>query len=756
MSTNYIGQPVSRVDGRAKVTGQARYAAEHNIPGMAYGVVVSSAIAKGTIRKIDASEALRVPGVVHVLTHENALRTARRDESYHDDAAPPGSPFHPFKDNRIVFSGQPVALVIAETFELARYAASLVRVEYTSERHSTDLARVRNQAYKPRKRALLDPPPPPHGDPDRAFANAAVHVDVEYSVPVETHNPMEPYATTAIWEDDGQLTIYDKTQGPLNNHQYICRVFGLRKDRVRLLSPYVGGGFGSGLRPHYQLFLAVMAARVLKRSVKVTLTRQQMFTLSYRPMTIQRVALGATADGKLEALIHQALSGTSRYEDYSETVVNWSGELYRCENVKLGYSVAQLDLASPGDMRAPGAAWGLFALESAMDELAYKAGIDPLELRVKNYAERNFSANKPFSSNELRECYRQGAERFGWSRRSPQPRSMREGSSLIGWGVATGVWESWQLPAKARAVLTAGGKLTVSSGTADIGTGTYTIMTQIAAETLGVPIENVTFKLGDSTLPMAPLEGGSFTAATVGTAVQAACQKVCRELFDLARRMKNSPLAKARFSDVNFADGRMTLKSDPSRHVSFAEAMHHGGVASIEQKASVIPNFTKQSLYTRHSHSAVFAEVKVDEDLGAIQVTRVVSAVAGGRILNPKTARSQILGGLVWGVGMALHEESVIDQTFGRIINHNLAEYHVPVHADIGEIEVIFVDEHDPIVNPLGIKGLGELGVVGTAAAVANAVFHATGRRVRELPITLDKVLGIAARREREVLEPAA
>lgn len=756
MTTNYIGQPISRVDGRAKVTGEAKYAAEYNVPDLAYGVVVSSAIAKGRIKKIDTSEALSLDGVLQVFTHENAPRTSPRDESYHDETSPPGSPFHPFKDDRIMFSGQPVALVVAETFELARYAASLVRVEYRPERHATDLTQERNRAYKPKFREFIAPPPKPRGDPDRAFANAAVQVDVEYSLPIEHHNPMEPYATTVVWEGNGRLTIYEKTQGPQNNQQYVCRVFGLPDDEVRLLSPYVGGGFGSGLRPVYQLFLAVMAARELKRSVRVTLTRQQMFTFTHRPRALQHVALGAAREGTLEALIHEALEETSHFEDYNEDVVNWSGRLYRCKNVRLSYKVAKLDLYTPADMRAPGATWGLFALESAMDELSYKLGMDPLQLRLKNYADKDLSSNKPFSSKELRECYRQGAERFGWSRRNPEPRSMREGSSLIGWGLATGVWEALQVPGSAKAVLTADGRLTVSSATADIGTGTYTIMTQIAAETLGLPIERVTFKLGDSSLPQAPVEGGSMTASTVGSAVKEVCDKVCKKVFELARKMKNSPLARASLNAVSFANGRITLNNDPSRSVSITEAMRQVGVGSIEQETSVVPNMAKQERYTRHSHSAVFAEVKVDEDLGTIEVTRVVSAIAGGRIINPKTARSQVVGGIVWGIGMALEEESVIDQNFGRFMNHNLAEYHVPVNADVHDIDVIFVEEHDSIVNPLGVKGLGELGIVGTGAAIANAVFHATGQRVRELPITLDKLLAKAAVPERGVLRPVA
>lgn len=740
MTTNYIGKPTSRVDGRAKVTGEAKYAAEFN-PNLTYGYVVSSEIAKGKITKIDASDALKLPGVLQVFTHENRPHIAWFDRSYKDEAAVPGSPFRPLNNNEIWYSGQPIALVVAEEFEIARCAASLICVEYDREAHVTDLDQKRESAYKPKERSGIKPPPKPRGNAEEAFANAATQHEAEYTVPSEHHNPIESFATTVVWEDDGKITVYDKTQGAPNVQNYICHVFRLSKDDVRVLSPFVGGAFGSGLRPQYQVFLAVMAARELKRAVRVSLTRQQMFTFGHRPTTVQKLALGAAPDGTLEAVMHEAIAETSQFEDYSENVVNWSGLLYQCENAKLTHKVAQLDLFTPIDMRAPGAAWGMYALESAMDELAYKLGIDPLELRLKNYAEKDQNENKPFSSKELRECYRQGAERFGWANRNLEPRSMREGNHLIGWGLATGVWEALYQKASAKAILSIDGKLTVSSATADIGTGTYTIMTQIAAETLGLPIEDVTAKLGDSSLPEAPIEGGSWTAASVGSAVKAVCDEIGEKLGKLAQKIPDSPLAEAKLKDLTFADGQIRLSHDPTQAVAITEAMRQGAVNSIEKETSASPNPLKQLLYTPNSHSAVFAEVKVDEDLGTIQVTRVVSAIAAGRILNPKTARSQIMGAIVWGIGMALEEESVIDQNFGRFMNHNLAEYHVPVNADVHEIDVIFVEEHDSIVNPIGVKGVGEIGIVGVAGAIANAIFHATGKRIRELPITPDKLL---------------
>jgi xanthine dehydrogenase YagR molybdenum-binding subunit len=735
MTTTHVGQPVSRVDGRAKVTGEARYAAEFNVPGLVHGHVVSSAVARGTITAIDASGALAVPGVLDVFTHENTPGLPWFDRSYRDEVAPVGSPFRPLYDDEVEYSGQPVALVVAESLELARHAAALVRVQYARRPHRTDLESERHAAYEPEHRT---PPPKPRGDAEAAFAVAPVRVEAEYRAPTEHHNPMESFAATVVRADDGTLTVYDKTQGVLNVHDYLCNIFGYAPEGLRVVSPFVGGAFGSGLRPQYHVFLAVLAARALERSVRVSLTRQQMFTFGHRPATWQRLRLGAGADGRLQAVLHEAVAETSRFEDFTEAVVNWSGLLYQCDNVAFDHRLAQLDVYTPMDMRAPGAAWGVYALECAMDELAVETGLDPLELRLRNYAERDQNDDKPFSSKELRACYQQAAERFGWARRDPRPRSMREGDALVGWGMAGGVWEAMQEQATARAVLAADGTLTVSSATSDIGTGTYTIMTQIAAETLGLPIERVTFALGDSALSAAPVEGGSWTAASVGSAVKAACVRVRARLFDLAHRLDDSPLAGARLEDVTFADGH--LRTGDGRAVAITDVLRRGRIGAIREEATTEPSETRND-YALYSHSAVFASVKVDEALGTVQVTRVVSAVAGGRVLNPKTARSQVMGAIVWGIGMALHEESVLDHAVGRFMTHNLADYHIPVNADVHDIAVIFVEERDDFVNPLGAKGLGEIGIVGVAAAIANAVYHATGRRVRDLPITLDKLL---------------
>jgi xanthine dehydrogenase YagR molybdenum-binding subunit len=735
-ATSYLGKPTSRIDGRAKVTGLAKYAAEYNVSGLAHGCVVSSAIAKGRIKRIHTADALSVDGVLDVFTHEHRPKLASSHEKYTDEVAPSGSPFRPLYDDKILFSGQPVALVVAEEFEIARFAASLIRVEYERKPHVTDFDAQR-------KRGAISKRDPAQsvarGNPAPAFEQAAVRVKAEYRMPVEHHNPMEPFAATAVWEGNDRITVFDKTQGPQNCRNYVAGVFGMPRDKVRVLSPYVGGGFGSGLRPQYELPLAVLAARALKRSVRVTLTRQQMFTLGYRAANAHEMTLASDQDGSLASFRHEAVSMTSQFEDFQRNFVNWSSLLYRCANADLGQRLVKLDQNTPCDMRAPGGAEGAYAIECAMDELAYAANIDPLELRLINYSDKDQIEDRRYSSKQLRECYRQGAEKFGWSNRSPQPGSMRDGNELVGWGMATGIWEAMQMPASAKVVLTANGSVEIASATADIGPGTYTWMTQLAAEMLGVPIENVTAKLGDSALPDAPVEGGSFTVSSVGSAIHAACRAVQKELLGLAQKIARSPLAGAKLDDVVFAEGKIRHKHEESREVSVADAMRAGKADRIEKEASAEPN--ERGKYSHSTHSAVFAEVRIDEELGVIRVTRVVSAVAAGRILNPKLASSQILGAVVGGIGMALHEETVTDHRFGRFMSHNLADYHVPVNADVHAIDVIFVEEKDDEINPLGVKGVGEIGIVGVAAALANAVYHATGKRVRDLPITLDKLM---------------
>jgi xanthine dehydrogenase YagR molybdenum-binding subunit len=737
-----IGTPVPRIDGVAKVTGLARYAAEHPAPDLAWGVVVCSTIAKGRITRIDTARARAVPGVLAVLSHENRPKMRRLGFMYKDMTSPKGSPFRPLQDAQVRYSGQPVALVVAESFEAARHAAGLVDLAYARSPHETNLIEHLGRRYVPsRMKAGFSPPPKPRGDADAAFEAAPVRIDAGFYSGVEHHNPMEMHASTCIRGADGQLTIYDKTQGSQNCKWVVCRAFGLPSDKVTVRNPYVGGAFGSGLRPQYQLLLAVMACLHLQRSVRVMLTRQQMFTFGHRPETWQRIKLAARQDGTLESVVHEAIAETSRHEDYVEVVVNWSAQLYRCDNVRLDYRLVDLDHFTPIDMRAPGAAHGVHALEVAMDELSYELGMDPLALRLRNYTDHDASKDLPYSTKELRACYQQAAERFGWARRRPQPRSMRRGNELIGFGMATGIWDAMQMVARAQAVLHADGRLVVSSAASDIGTGTYTVMSQIAAAAFGLPLEQVTFQLGDSSLPFAPIEGGSSHVTTIGSAVAGACEKLQQALLKTASRMPGSAFAGARPEDVEFAAGCLQRRGDPATRLAIAAIVSGSGQSAVEARYLLLPNIARQKKYVRSTHSAVFCQVAVDETFGTVRVERVVSAIAAGRIISPKTARSQIIGGIVWGISQALHEESHADHALGRFMNHNYAEYHVPVNADIADIEVIFVEEDDRIVSRLGAKGVGEIGIVGVAAAVCNAIYHATGRRVRSTPMTPDKVM---------------
>jgi xanthine dehydrogenase YagR molybdenum-binding subunit len=731
--TAYIGTATSRIDGHAKVTGEAKYAAEYNFPGLAHGYIVDATIPRGRITSIDTSAALRVGGVLDVLTHEHRPPMADTDKAYRDDVAPEkGSPYRPLYDDKVVFSGQPVALVLAEDWETAHFAASLVRVEYKAEPHVTDLRSQREKAF------VVEKPEKPRGDAAKAFAAATVRHEAEYYIPTEHHNPMELFASTVTWDGDGKLTVYDKTQGVQNVQRYLCGVFDKRPDEVRVMSPFMGGGFGAGLRPQYQVVLAALAAIALKRPARVVLTRAQMYALGYRPATIERLALGANAAGTLEAITHEAIAVTSQFEEFSRNDTGWADLLYKSANTKFVHKLARLDVPTSSDMRAPGAATGVYALECAMDELAVALKTDPLQLRLQCYSDRDQSGDLPYTSKQLRECYRQGAAAFGWEKRNPEPRSMRDGHELVGWGMATGIWEALQMPTAVRIVLTANGHAEVASAASDIGTGTYTIMAQVAADMLGLPLDNISIKLGDSTLPQCPVEGGSWIAASVCNAIVTTAGEVRKELLDLACRLDDSPLAGATLDDVVLTDGKIVSKRDASRAISIADAMWHGHVDRITQEKT--NSFPEDKAHARNTHSAIFAEVKVDQEIGVVRVTRVVSAVAAGRILNLKTAHSQVMGSVVWGIGMALHEETVFDHRFGRIVNANIAEYHVPVNADVHDIKVIFVDEPDEAVNPLGVKGLGEIGIVGVAAAIANAIYHATGKRIRDLPITLDKL----------------
>ncbi len=736
----YIGKETSRVDGVAKVTGKAKYAAEFAVPNLAYGFIVLGSIAKGTITTIDTQEAERASGVIRVFTHLNTPKFGPKPPT--EQAPPKGTQpeedksFRALQSDRIFFNAQPVALVVAETYEQARFAARLVKVTYNAEPHMTDTEAVRDRARFPKG----PPPPQPRGNPEEAMRDAPVKIEAEYRIPIEHHNPMEPHAAIAVWQDD-KLTIFDKTQGVYTVRAHLAASFSVPEENVSVVSPFVGGAFGSALRPNYYPALTAMAARELKRPVKIVYTRTQMFTgHGYRPYTIQKVALGAEQSGKLSVIIHEAVHNTSSTEEFNDNTTNFARQVYACPNLYAATRITDTDCNTPTWMRAPGAVSGMFALECAMDELAYEIKIDPLELRLINYADIDPQSGKPWSSKALRECYRLGAEKFGWEKRNPEPRSMRDGNMLVGWGMATGVWGAFQREATARITLRADGTAHVSSATSDIGPGTYTVMTMIAAEYLGLKLEQVQFELGDTKFPKAPSQGGSQTTSSVGSAVYGAALAIGAKLLEHANKDAKSPLKDAAAADVEMLDGRLQLKSDTSRFVHVADIMKRTRLTEITETFESKPSPERQN-YALLAHGAQFVEVKVDPDLGTTHLTRAIEVTACGKIINPKASHSQEIGGVIWGLGMALHEATEVDHRYGRIMNPNLQHYHVPVNADVHEIETMFVEEDDKVVNPLGVKGMGELGMVGIPAAIANAVFHATGKRVRNLPITPDKLL---------------
>ncbi|MFT3760973.1 xanthine dehydrogenase family protein molybdopterin-binding subunit [Thauera sp.] len=725
----YLGKETTRVDGIAKVTGKAKYTAEFQVPHVAYGFLVLSTIAKGRITAIDTREAEQTAGVVRVFTHLNAGRLGKAPAA---GELPQWS--WPLQSDRVFFNGQPIALVVAESYEQARHAARLVKVAYQAEPHNTNLETVLDRAQ------LDSRNPKPRGNPAAALQAAPVKVEAEYRIPINHHNPIEPHAAIAFWEGD-QLTIFDKTQEVYSVQKHLAEGLGVPADNIRVVSPFVGGAFGASLKPNYYPSLTAMAARELKRPVKVVYTRTQMFTgHGYRPHTVQKVTLGTDARGKLQALVHEAFHNTSSFEPFSDATTRFVTQVYACPNLNAPLKVAAVDLATPTWMRAPGAVSGMFALESAMDELAYALKIDPLELRLINYAEVDPDSGKPFSSKALRECYRLGAEKFGWKNRNHEPRSMRDGKLLVGWGMASSVWGAMQMPASARVTYRADGTASVASATSDIGPGTYTVMTMIAAEFLGLRLDQVHFELGDTRQPRAPAQGGSWTTSSVGSAVRGAALTITARLLELANRDTGSPLQGVDASSVEMLDGRLRVKNEPAHSVEIAEVMRRTGTTEITEVYDSKPSPEREK-YASLAHGAQFVEVKVDPDLGTVRVTRVIEITACGKILNPLASHSQEIGGVVWGIGMALEEATEIDHRTGRIANANLQHYHVPVNADIHAIETIFVEEDDTIVNPLGVKGMGELGMVGIPAAIANAVFHATGKRIRDLPITPEKLL---------------
>jgi xanthine dehydrogenase YagR molybdenum-binding subunit len=733
-----VGAPLNRTDGWAKVSGGARYAAEHPVPGLAHAVMVTSTVAAGRIVRIDAAGAGEVPGLLLVMTHENAPRLPAATRSGMLEP-PSGRVLSLLQDDAIHYNNQPVAVVVADTLEHAKDAAARLRIDYELAPAMLDFD-VAKQAPHPPDKVLGDSTDTRRGNLQAGLLSGSVLLDETYTTPYEHHNPLEPHATIAAWDGD-RLTLYDSTQYVMGVQKTVAAILGIGPDKVRVLCPYTGGGFGCKGSVWSHVVLAALAARQAGRPIKLVLERGQMFgPVGMRPVTGQRIRLAAMTDGRLTASSHDVLACTSMIEDWIEPCALVTRMMYESPNQETSHRLARMNIGTPTFMRAPGEATGSFALESAMDELAYELGIDPLALRLMNHAVRDPEKQLPFSSKSLRQCYEVGAGRFGWSRRSAAPRSMREGDKLIGWGMATATYPTHRMPASASAIMFEDGRVMARSATHDLGTGTYTVMTQVLADAVGVAVGQAGFELGDTQLPEAPVSGGSMTVASVASAVQAAGQALRNKLVGMAIADPGSPLFGAGPEDVGAGDGALYLLADPARREPMAQLVARAANGPVRASAEAAPGDEKKH-YSMHAFGAVFVEVHVDELLGEIRVPRVVGVYGVGKLLNRKTACSQLMGGIVWGLSMALFEETLIDKRLGRAANGNLAEYHVPTNADIGAIDVQVVEEDDPHVNPLGAKGIGEIGITGVAAAVANAVYHATGRRVRELPITLDKLL---------------
>ncbi|MEU1446403.1 xanthine dehydrogenase family protein molybdopterin-binding subunit [Streptomyces mirabilis] len=722
-----VGAPLSRVDGVLKVTGQAEYAAEHDIKGVVHAVIVDASIGRGRITAIDTRAAEKHAGVLRVIHHGNAPKLPYRDNAGSNN--PQGRRLRVFQDDKVLFHGQPVAVVVAHTLEAAQHGASLVKVRYDAEQPSTDLPKA--EPGVPTNYA--------RGDAEAGLRSSAVRLDLTYELARNHHNPMEPHATIARW-DGNRLTVWDKTQWVMGTHDEIAAVFDLPADAVHVINPFVGGGFGSGLRCWPHTIVAALAARETKRPVKLVLSRKQMyFGTGFRPSYEYRLRLGSDRRGRLKAAIHDIDAETSSYETFNEAVMLAGQMLYSMPNVRQAYRQVPLDVNTPIWMRGPGFASASFVIESAMDELAHRLGIDPIELRRRNEPSEDESTNEPFSTRRLSECYTVGAREFGWDRRNPKPRSTRDGDWLIGLGMATGVYDPGRFPAQARARLNADGTAVAEAATSDMGPGTYTAQTQVAADALGLTMRTVTFRLGDSLYPPTSPHGGSATMASVGSAVVEACNKVRQQAIKLAVEDRESPLYGVNADDVVVRNGRLHVQNNPARGETYKSLLARHDRSHLEANGSYTGPGSNRSAY--FAYNATFAEVAVDANLGLVRVRRMLGVYDAGRIISPKLAESQALGGIVGGIGTALLEHTVTDHRDGRIVNANLADYLVPVNADVPEIKAIYLDGEDNAGNLLGVKGLGEVVQVGVAAAIGNAVFNATGRRIRQLPITAEVLL---------------
>jgi xanthine dehydrogenase YagR molybdenum-binding subunit len=732
-----IGQPLTRREGILKVKGEARYAADNHPAGVLHAVLTVSSIARGRVTFLDVQAAKSHPGVVDVMTPANRPPLAED----------PDAKTNPFmfrldllQNDQVRYANQPIAVVIAQTLEAATEGAALLapRYEALPARVGLDAA----ESFVPPAVGVGNPAETRRGDVEAGLAAASTRIEATYETPAQYHNAMEPPAIVAVWDGDS-LSIDTPSQALVMAQGRIAGLFGIAPEKIHIRSPFLGGGFGSkGLLAGPQV-LGILAARLVGRPVKLVLRREQMYgPVGHRPPTRQRLRLGTDGDGRLTAIDHHAKTASSTFDDFFEPAADASHTLYASPAIATSHEAVRIDTGTPMFMRAPGEATGSIALESAIDEAAWACGMDPLAFRLKNYAEVEPISGKPFSSKALRDCYAQAAERFGWSRRPLAPRQVRDADGcLVGWGTGTATFPALMFQAEARAVVRRDGSGLMETGAHDMGQGAWTAFAQIAADGLGLDIERLEFRAGTSDLPDAGIAGGSAHTATAGMAIHNAGAAVIAKLADLATTNERSPLFGAGNAGVVARGGRLFRRDDEGRSESYADILGRAGLAEIEANGNGAADPAAQSTYAMHAHGAVFAEVKVDPDLGQIRVTRLVGAFAAGRVINPLLVRSQLLGGMIWGVSFALHEQAVMDRRSGRTLNANLAEYHIPVNADVPGVEALLIDEHDPHVNALGIKGVGEIGVTGTAGAVANAVWHATGIRVRRFPIRVEDLV---------------
>lgn len=740
-----IGQPLTRRDGLLKVTGEARYAADNHPPGVLHAVLAVSSIARGRVTSLDVSAAKTLPGVIEVMTSANRPPLA----------LDPDAKLNPFmfrlellQSDKVRYAGQPIAVVIAETLEAATEGATLLSPRYDAEPANVDLDG--GPTFVPPVIGPGYPSEAHHGDVEAGLAAASHRLEAVYETPAQFHNAMEPHAIVAEWDGD-RLTVDTPSQGLAWARERISGLLGIPPENIYIRSPFLGGGFGAkGLIAGPQV-LGILAARLVGRPVKLVLRRDQMYgPLGHRAPTRQTIRLGADAQGALTAIHHHVRTATSSFDDFFEPAAQVSHALYASPAIATTTEAVRLDTGRPTFMRAPGEAPGSIALESAIDEMAQAAGMDPLDFRLRNYAEVEPMSGKPFSSKALRECYAQGAARFGWAGRPLAPRQMRdENGLLVGWGLGTALFPSIMFQGQARAVVRRNGTGLVEVGAHDMGQGAWTALAQIAADSLGLELEQLDFRAGSSDLPDAGIAGGSAHTATAGTAIHGAGVDAIGKLADLAMSDERSPLFGASNAGVVARGGRLFRRDDENRSESYADILSRAGLAEIEGHGSGSADPAAQNIYAMYAHGAVFAEVKVDPELGQVRATRVVGAFAAGTIVNPRLVRSQYYGGMIWGISFALHEEAVLDRRSGRVMNANLADYHVPVNADVPSLEAILVEEHDPYVNALGVKGVGEIGITGSAGAIANAVWHATGVRVRRFPITPEQLLQTVGREKR-------